>query len=549
MKRSALFVFASLLLICAPAAPAGEPIVLAHVGGEPVDSDQLAALFAERHSGHTMFLLGTAEIRRFLDQVVDERLLVQEAYRLELDSDPEIVATLEDFRSRKGAEALIQAEVGARVSVSDEDVRAIWEEELGVVRDVLEIVVGSRAEAEAVARRLAEGGDFEAVARELSIARSKIRGGRVPPAVWGARDVEWERVAFALEPGRTSEPFLAEEGWTVLRLIDRREIERPELERVQDKIRALLQKRRLDERRELVRSELWSKYGAKLVADVDLRPDALETLRDSAPDTRLATWEGGELSVSSFVGEEELGQIAGREDAEALLRNWLERTVTGALAAVEARARGLDRAPEIEARIVEVREILMLGKLYNDHLLRGLEVADDEVRAWFDGHRDEFRVPERKRTSQIVVATREEAESIRDRIAKGEDFAALARELSLDAASGRAGGDLGWVAVNEIPEEMAAIAGLPVGAVSEPLETRYGWHLIEITEVEPSQPREFEEVAAGLRERLFEMKKTERRKQWVAQLREATEIVVHDDAIEELARRASEEAKQEGGKP
>jgi hypothetical protein len=45
------------------------------------------------------------------------------------------------------------------------------------------------------------------------------------------------------------------------------------------------------------------------------------------------------------------------------------------------------------------------------------------------------------------------------------------------------------------------------------------------------------------------MKKTERRKQWVAQLREATEIVVDDDAIAELARRAAEEAKKEPSHP
>jgi parvulin-like peptidyl-prolyl isomerase len=547
MKRTALFLFASLFAIGVSASPTEEPIVLAHVGGEPVDSDRLAASFSERHSGHTMFLLGTAEIRRFLDQVIDERLLVQEAYRLGLDSDPEIVATLDEFRSREGAEALIQEEVDARVSVSDEDVRAVWEKELGVVRDLLEIVVATESDAQAVEQRLADGEDFETTARELSIARSRIRGGRVPPAVWGERDVAWEQAAFALEPGQTSAPFRADEGWTIVRLLDRREIERPEIEKVQDRIEALLRKRRLEERRAAFRAELWSKYRARLVEGVDLAPQALKALLESAPDTPFATWEGGSLPVSAFVGEQELGQVAGRGDAEALLGRFLDQTVTGALAALEARARGLDRSPAIESRIVEVREILMLGKLYNDHLLKGLEVTDAEVRAWYDEHRDDFRVPERRRTSQIVVASREEAEAVRARVAAGEDFAALARGLSRDTTSGKAGGDLGWVAVDEIREEMAGVRDLALGAVSEPIETRYGWHLIRVTEIEPSRPREFEEVATGLRERLFEMKKTERRKHWVAQLREATEIVVHDDAIEELARRAEASASSPPG--
>jgi len=532
------------LLLSTPSARSDDAIELARVDGEPVTSDELESQFSQRHSGHTMFLLGDSEIRRFLDQVIDERLLVQEAHRLEIDRNPEIVAALEDFRSRKAAELLVRNEVDSQVTVTEEDIRAVWETQLGEVRDLLEIVVASEAEARTAAKRLADGEDFETVARELSIARSKIHGGRVPPAGWGARDPEWERVALGLEPGATSAPFRSEEGWTILRLLEAREVERPELDKVQDRIRALLAKRRLEARRTEFRAQLWSKYDARLVSVIEVTPAAIAELRTSAPETLLATWNGGGLAVSELADGPELEQIEARADATEFLGNLLERTVTGALAALEAHERGLDRLPEIESKVSEAREVLMLGKLFTDHLLRGLTVSDDEVRAWYEGHRDELSVPERRRTAQIVLATREEAEEVRRRLAAGEDFTRLAEELSKDTSSARQGGDLGWVSVGDIPKEMAAIAELPLGGVSEPLETRFGWHLIRVTEIEPSRPRAFEEVAAGLRERLFESKKSERRQEWIAQLRAATEIVVDDAAIAELAKRSAAEAQK-----
>lgn len=80
----------------------------------------------------------------------------------------------------------------------------------------------------------------------------------------------------------------------------------------------------------------------------------------------------------------------------------------------------------------------------------------------------------------ILVETEEEANEVISRLDAGEDFAELAQELSLDTGSGANGGDLGWFGYGQMvgPFETAAFA-LKDGEISIPIQTQFGWHVIQ----------------------------------------------------------------------
>jgi parvulin-like peptidyl-prolyl isomerase len=82
-------------------------------------------------------------------------------------------------------------------------------------------------------------------------------------------------------------------------------------------------------------------------------------------------------------------------------------------------------------------------------------------------------------------------EDLRQRILAGEDFADLAREYSDDPGSGMQGGDLGWVGRGAfVPEFEEAAFALPIGELSEPVRTDFGYHLIEVVERDDSRPKD-----------------------------------------------------------
>jgi len=87
------------------------------------------------------------------------------------------------------------------------------------------------------------------------------------------------------------------------------------------------------------------------------------------------------------------------------------------------------------------------------------------------------------RAAHILVASIDEAEALKAELDAGADFAELASRSSTDTGSGTEGGELGWFGIGTMvaPFE-AAVVSMNVGAVSSPVQTDFGWHLIKLQE-------------------------------------------------------------------
>jgi parvulin-like peptidyl-prolyl isomerase len=95
---------------------------------------------------------------------------------------------------------------------------------------------------------------------------------------------------------------------------------------------------------------------------------------------------------------------------------------------------------------------------------------------------------EQVRMRQILVGTEDEARSVAERLDGGEDFAALAQELSLDSATKDQGGEKGWLARDELDLSYAGkVLALEVGTHSQPIPGPGGYYVFEVEEKQPEQ--------------------------------------------------------------
>ncbi len=183
--------------------------------------------------------------------------------------------------------------------------------------------------------------------------------------------------------------------------------------------------------------------------------------------------------------------------------------------AAEARKLHVEDKPSVKVQLFLQQESTLASLLYQ-HLAEISKPTEAQMKAWYDAHLNEFenaaarhilvrfqgsRVPLREGQKDL---TPEEAlaraESLRQRILKGEDFAAVAKAESDDTASGQNGGDLGSFGRGRmIPEFENAVFSMPVGEISQPVRTQFGYHLIQVQK-RGAQP--FEEVRAEIEKRL-----------------------------------------------
>ena len=120
-------------------------------------------------------------------------------------------------------------------------------------------------------------------------------------------------------------------------------------------------------------------------------------------------------------------------------------------------------------------------------------------------------------------------QQLHERIAQGEDFATLARANSQDPGSGSEGGDLGWVTPGQmVPEFEKAMDSLAVGEVSEPVKSRFGWHLIQVQDRrEHDNTEDYQRTRA--RESIRQRKTDEELEIWLRRLRDESYVEYHLD--------------------
>ena len=234
---------------------------LAMVNGEPIDDADLRQAFTDRHGGHKVFLDGVAETRRFLDTVIEERLLIQEAYRMDLQDRKEIREAVDLYAAQKATDYLVKLEITKPVEIPAAEIRQVYDTRLAENLRVRQVVCETQAEAEAIRAQLVAGGDFEAIAREKSIGRSKIYGRAALPGL-GGHGSRLEAVAFALKDNELSPVFKGPEGYEILRVEERKAIEKPEFAKVEGKIKQILQQRIQAQRSRAFYEALWRSTGA-----------------------------------------------------------------------------------------------------------------------------------------------------------------------------------------------------------------------------------------------------------------------------------------------
>ncbi|KTD17655.1 peptidylprolyl isomerase [Legionella jordanis] len=133
--------------------------------------------------------------------------------------------------------------------------------------------------------------------------------------------------------------------------------------------------------------------------------------------------------------------------------------------------------------------------------------------------------------SMTVEEAQRQANNLYQQLKSGKDFALMAKQYSLDAASAVKGGDLGWVNSGElVPEFEKAMNNLALHTISKPVKTMFGWHIIEVLErkkIDDSESYKKEQVRQFLTQRKF----TEAVQNWQQHIRSSAYINVMDKEL------------------
>lgn len=165
-----------------------------------------------------------------------------------------------------------------------------------------------------------------------------------------------------------------------------------------------------------------------------------------------------------------------------------------------------------KSRFVEPEQVkLQYLEISLDALTKGLTASESEIEQLYVSEKERLTIPEQRHVRHILIKADEagskedvaKAQKLADELVKrlraGEDFAKLAKEFSSDPGSAAEGGDLGLFSKGMmVPEFDEAAFALAKDVISEPVRSSFGFHIIQVTEIQPAKIPDMAEARAQL---------------------------------------------------
>lgn len=269
------------------------------------------------------------------------------------------------------------------------------------------------------------------------------------------------------------------------------------------------------------------------------RQPQLAMILQQAPDKKTDIQKGVlDKMINRVLVLEEISKSGGVD--EKSVSDQVQKFVqdSGGKVKLEELLKGIGTTYDIYVK--QVADDLRLKEYVDKKLVPSVEVSPADVEAAFNADPARYAIPEQAKASHILISVApnastdaaKAAEDLSKQVATdakkpGADFAALAQKYSQDTMSAKRGGDLGFFGRKVmVPEFENAVFALKPGEVSDPVKTKFGYHIIKLDTIKPAEEPSLDKARARIMAELTAKKKREAVDAKVKELREKAQVKV-----------------------
>jgi len=195
----------------------------------------------------------------------------------------------------------------------------------------------------------------------------------------------------------------------------------------------------------------------------------------------------------------------------------------------------LRKSERIRKQLKEMEDQLVLAAYLEQHVGQYLTVSDGELQEYYKANLSSFSTPPKVKAKHILLRSEAEAKAVLEKLRKGADFSAMAKQYSIDLPMALEGGSMGTIEKGKtLPELQQVLFSLKEGEVSDVVKTRFGYHILSVEEIIPISPKSFDEVKGEIKTTLIRQKEAKAFEKMVAEIEKRAEIKIFKDRVEEL---------------
>ena len=483
---------------------------------------------------------GFAAKKAQLDHMIQRVLFAREAEKEGFASDSMVQKYVDYYRKQAAIKELYRKEIQDKVTVPDAEARQAYLKSLTKFH-VRHLFAPSYREAENILRRLENGEDWDAIARETFRDKKLAQtGGDLGWVSWGDMDENLENTIYHLKPNEISAPVRSRWGYHILEVLDvqkqaipseydfqshKKDFVHKIKMRKERKLAGKYVKKIMDPKHVLLKGKAFHYLNGQFQQIFGKNPKKLppympnifdreigqihSALQGHLNDT-LLVFKGGHWTIGDFLQRLKDMPVVNRPHYEnsKKLYNDIGIMIRNETLAKIALKRGYDRHSEARKEFEEKRDDVLYSKMMMV-LLDTINVTAEDVKAYYKSHPQEFMDPAKVNIREILVRNRSQAEKLLRLIRKGANMEQLARKYSIRTWAAKKGGEFGYFRKSGHGKIGEIAFSLKVGDLYGPLEIlggppHGGYSIFRVIGKKSARKLPFSEIKDNLKQRLLQ---------------------------------------------
>jgi len=511
--------------------------VLATVNGETINSSELDREFMLVHSALSEEKKETFDYRGLLDKLINDKLLVQEAFSLGLDEEEWLQEKLAESRTRNAIKQYVADSVIFDREISEEDVLEYFLANYSKMQ-IRSLSVPDLENARRLAESIESGADMDSMANQVSADMYRYKGGLHNLKYLADVENVYREQALQLKVGELSSPIPYRDVYSIIRLEKEEPADTNNLAGLRNRIKSVLMAQRKD--------SVWADFITKLRDRYPVTVDtaAIANIAGSAEELYSAEFLKAEdkpvltLDDDHVITESELrkkishtAMSSGGLSLQPVLNRAIESSVAElALSKAVAESGYIDH-PKVMEKYAQSLDSALIELYIKEAVVDKIRFNKAEFTTYYNERIDDFREPAEYRLDKILLSDEETSNLVMERLRSGADFAYLAKKYDTDPDS--VDKKSLQIKLSAFPEPIRGeMAKLKTGDSSPAFQVEEGWVVFYVKDVQPGRVRTLDEVEMEIREVMFQREFDEILDNTLDLLKSNSIIEYNDDAIE-----------------
>jgi len=495
----------------ASAAPPAGGDTLVVVNEDVITASDLDGMIMKAHKSFDMREEQSGIVHKLINKRINDLLIMQDAYAAGINEEKPVLEREYMSLRNHAVKAYVKDNLVLEDEPPEEAIREFFETYYWQIQ-LRRVSVRTMEEAVEARQAVLGGADMEAMAREISLDTKKNLGGLYNLMYWADMENRIRDRAIDLKKGEVSEIFPYNEAFTFVRVEERLPVDEAAYDRVRPAIVPQVRAQR--------NQETWDSFVGGLTAALPVRESMaglMNVVSDSAlvlkgeflrEDPDPIIWiEGSESvtgtrlrkTISSETMQNGLAPFA--ENMETARR----KEIAGIVLAHEAKQGGYFDLPEVQTKVAEDVEELMLQIYLTDTVGSRITFKQSEFDEFYEENAEKFRGPEQVRLDILMLHDEAEAQSAAARLAEGADFKFMFEEYNpgQDATLGQSR----YIALDQLSAPFRdALVDMTEGQSSGAIKMSAGWMIFRLVDRREGELAPMDRVEMEIRRVIFQTK-------------------------------------------